>query len=150
MYCIKILRCVVLLLIIQLLRLLSAVKHLRVETVPFLSASWRKTQTNPWSSLTAVPRSFRQKGNPPLVVVAATFLDAIADGIDPNPFTSSSGCDSPPQYRIQTREDSLPPYLVGLHQKASLHFVPTPSLVQHPMIFALTIRIPKDTSSQTT
>lgn len=38
--------------------------------------------------VTAVPRSFRKKGNPPLVVVAATFLDAIADGIDPNPFTN--------------------------------------------------------------
>lgn len=76
--------------------------------------------------------------------MVATSLEASADGIDQNPFPGSSGCDFLPQYRIWTREDSLPPCGAASEGESVI-----PPLVRHPMISAFTIKIPKDTSFQT-
>nr|CAN65169.1 hypothetical protein VITISV_029403 [Vitis vinifera] len=66
--------------------------------LPSNSNSWRRLR------LTSSSRSSND-----VEIVVATSLEASADGIDQNPFPGSSGCDFLPQYRIWTREDSLPP-----------------------------------------
>lgn len=57
---------------------------------------------------------------PPLVVVAATFLDDIADGIDPNPLEVHPAEILFPN--TGSRREKTHCRLVGLHQKASLLF----------------------------